>query len=133
VRRARVMRAAIAWAACVGCRGVGKASADTLQVPNGDPARGRAIVAGGAYGCTGCHAIRGMGAPYGVVGPPLDGMASRAFIAGQLPNTPDVLVAFLQNPAALVPATAMPDVRLGLAQARDIAAYLYTLTAPRAR
>jgi cytochrome c2 len=74
-----------------------------------------------------------MGAPYGVVGPPLDGMASRAFIAGQLPNTPDVLVAFLQNPAALVPATAMPDVRLGLAQARDIAAYLYTLTAPRAR
>ena len=73
-----------------------------------------------------------MGAPRGVVGPPLDGMASRAFIAGQLPNTPDVLVAFLQNPPALVPATGMPDVRLSLDQARHVAAYLYTLKAPRA-
>jgi hypothetical protein len=53
-------------------------------------------------------------------------MAQRAFIAGQLPNTPDVLVAFLQHPAALVPRTGMPDVHLSLEDARHVAAYLYS-------
>jgi cytochrome c2 len=59
-------------------------------------------------------------------------MAARAFVAGELPNTPATLVAFLQDPPALVPATGMPDVRLGLDDARDIAAYLYTLESRRA-
>ena len=45
----------------------------------------------------------------------------------QLPNRPDVLVAFLQDPPALVPRTGMPNVGLTLEQARHIAAYLYTL------
>lgn len=97
------------------------------RVRGGDAARGRTIVAGGAYGCTACHAIPDMPGPQGNVGPPLGGLAGRAFIAGQLPNKPDVLVAFLQNPPALVPATGMPDVRLDLVEARDVAAYLYTL------
>jgi cytochrome c2 len=103
------------------------------QVRGGDPARGRAIVAGGAYGCPACHAVPGLRAPRGIVGPPLDGMGGRAFIAGQLPNAPNVLVAFLENPAALVPGTGMPDVRLSLDQARDVAAYLYTLEPARER
>jgi hypothetical protein len=60
-------------------------------------------------------------------------MASRAFIAGQLPNTSAELVAFLENPPSLVAATGMPDVRLGLDDARDIAAYLYTLAPPHGR
>jgi cytochrome c2 len=104
---------------------------DNKQVPEGDPIRGRAIVASGAHGCTGCHAIPGIRAARGVVGPPLGGMAQRSFIAGQLPNTPTVLIEFLQDPPALVPLTGMPDVRLSLKEARDIAAYLYTLEAPR--
>jgi cytochrome c2 len=54
-------------------------------------------------------------------------MADRAFIAGQLPNTPDVLVAFLQDPPSLVPRTGMPDVRMSLEDARDVAAYLYSV------
>jgi cytochrome c2 len=113
--------------AATGCDRSGTAAADAKQVPDGDPARGRAIVASGAQGCEACHAVPGMQAPRGVVGPPLGGMARRGFIAGQLPNKPEVLVAFLQNPAALVPETGMPDVRLGLAEARDVAAFLYTL------
>jgi hypothetical protein len=60
-------------------------------------------------------------------------MAERAFVAGQLPNRPDVLVAFLQDPPSLVPATGMPDVRLSLEDARHVAAYLYTLEPTRAR
>ena len=100
-------------------------------VPGGDPARGHDLVVGGAYGCTACHTIAGS-SPRGLVGPPLGGMAARAFVAGELPNTPATLVAFLQDPPALVPATGMPDVRLGLDDARDIAAYLYTLDSRRA-
>jgi cytochrome c2 len=69
--------------------------------------------------------VPGIRFPRGVAGPPLGGMAHRAFIAGQLPNTPDVLVAFLQDPPSLVPGTGMPDVHMNLAEARDVAAYLY--------
>ena len=97
------------------------------MVRDGDPARGRAIVARGQYGCTACHTIPGIRSPQGIVGPPLEGFAERAFIAGQLPNTPDTLVAFLQDPAALIYRTGMPDVRIGLEGARHVAAFLYTL------
>jgi cytochrome c2 len=97
------------------------------RVAGGDAIRGRALVADGTFGCTACHELPDMRAPHGVVGPSLRGIVHRSFIAGQLPNTPDVLVAFLENPAALVPETGMPDVRLSAQQARDIAAYLYAL------
>jgi cytochrome c2 len=113
--------------------GTKTAASDTKQVRDGDASVGRAIVASGRYGCTACHSIPGIRSPKGIVGPPLDGMAARAFIAGQLPNTPDTLVAFLQNPAALIPQTGMPDVRLGLEGARHVAAFLYTLEPSRAR
>jgi cytochrome c2 len=55
----------------------------------------------------------------------------RAFIAGQLPNTPETLLAFLQNPPALVPKTGMPNVGLGAQDARHIAAYLYRVSDAR--
>ena len=100
-----------------------------VKVAGGDAARGRAIVVRGNHGCTACHAIPGIALPRGIAGPPLAGMAQRAFIAGELPNKPDVLVAFLMNPPRLVPKTGMPDVRLSLDQARDVAAFLYTLEA----
>jgi cytochrome c2 len=102
-------------------------------VQDGDPARGLALIAGGAYGCAACHAIPGVRSPKGVVGPPLSGMARRGFIAGQLPNKPGVMMAFLQDPPALLPRTGMPDVGLTTEQARDIAAYLYTLEQPDAQ
>ena len=109
------------------------AKADTARVLSnqpvldGDPARGRAIIATGVHGCAACHIIPGIRFPAGIVGPPLGGLAQRGFIAGQLPNRTDVLVAFLQNPPALVPQTGMPNVGLTLEQAQHIAAYLYSL------
>jgi cytochrome c553 len=99
----------------------------------GDPARGRAIVASGTYGCAACHAIPGIPGTKGVAGPPLTGLAGRSLLAGQLPNNADVLVAFLQNPPSLVPRTGMPNVGLDAGQARDIAAFLYTLEPGHAR
>jgi cytochrome c553/cytochrome c2 len=100
---------------------------DDRPVSSGDPARGRALVASGAYGCTACHIVPGIRAPRGIVGPALGDLGQRPFIAGQLPNTPDMLVAFLRNPPSLVPATGMPDVGLSVEDARHIAAYLHTL------
>lgn len=117
-----------------GAADVGSASAiaQTRQaretdVSTADPARGQAILASGIHGCAACHTIPSIRGARGVVGPPLGGFAQRAFIAGQLPNSPSVLVAFLQNPQALVPRTGMPDTHLTPEQARHIAAYLYTL------
>jgi mono/diheme cytochrome c family protein len=113
----------------VGCD-LAPAPPNTKHVDDGDPARGLALVADGSYGCAACHAIPGIRFPKGNVGPPLAGMAGRSLIAGQLPNKPGVMVAFLQDPPALAPQTGMPNVGLSIEQARDIAAYLYTLEAP---
>ena len=44
-----------------------------------------------------------------------------------LPNTPQNLIRWIQNPPAVDPLTAMPNVGVTQADARDIAAYLYTL------
>jgi cytochrome c553 len=96
------------------------------SAPKGDAARGRAIIASGTHGCAACHTIPGIRWPQGVVGPPLDKFAQRAFIAGELPNKPDVLVAFLQDPPRLVPKTGMPNVGLSAEEARHIAAFLYS-------
>jgi cytochrome c553 len=104
-----------------------QASASEPRLSGAEAARGRALIAGGAYGCAACHTIPGIRAPRGIVGPDLTGFAQRPFIAGQLPNTSGVLVAFLQNPPALVPRTGMPKLGLSLEDARCISAYLYTM------
>jgi cytochrome c1 len=62
-----------------------------------------------------------------MVGPPLTSWSRRTFIAGEVPNTPDNLVRWLRNPRAIEPGTAMPALGLDDRQARDVAAYLYTL------
>ncbi len=127
----QLLRTAVAVSCCVVLAGCdlseSSAAADERRVAGGDPARGHAILAGGSHGCIGCHTIPGVRAARGTVGPPLDGIARRSFIAGQLPNEPEIMLAFLQDPPALVPQTGMPNVLLSLQEARDIAAYLYTL------
>jgi cytochrome c2 len=91
----------------------------------GDAERGRALVA--AYQCGVCHAIPGVRGARGTVGPPLAGFARRSFIGGQVPNTAENLIRWIQDPPALAPDTAMPAIGLGDAQARDVAAFLYEL------
>jgi mono/diheme cytochrome c family protein len=127
MRRLPLALLAVACLVMAGCDLSDTASYEDKRVENGDPARGRAIVASGVHGCTTCHAVPGMRGVRGVVGPPLDGLARRGLIAGQLPNTPGVLIAFLENPPALVPDTGMPNVGLTPEEARHVAAYLYTL------
>ena len=63
----------------------------------------------------------------GMVGPPLTNIASRVYLAGRLPNTPANMERWIQQPHAIDDKTAMPETGVTDADARDIAAYLYTL------
>jgi mono/diheme cytochrome c family protein len=96
-----------------------------LRIADGDAARGREVVA--RIGCGVCHAVPGVAGARGRVGPPLEGFGARSFIAGTIPNRPDLLMRFVRDAPSLAPATAMPDLPLSEAEARDVAAFLLTL------
>lgn len=100
-------------------------AAEVQQVPGGNAAQGRQAIV--AYGCGSCHTIAGVPGANGQVGPPLTGVGGRAYIAGMLPNTPENLITWIQNPQAVVPGNAMPNLGVSEGDARDIAAYLATL------
>ena len=101
-------------------------SADaTWEVPGGEPESGRMMIE--FYQCGSCHDIPGVREADGVIGPPLTNWAKRAFIAGAVPNEPDNLIAWIINPHQIEPGTAMPALGVTEPEARDIAAYLYTL------
>jgi cytochrome c2 len=95
------------------------------NVPGGDARRGHHLVA--ELGCGGCHTIPGVRNARGNVGPPLIAFGDRRFIAGMLPNEPANLLRWIEHPQSVVPGNAMPEMGISEAQARDIAAYLYTL------
>ncbi|MCU0951648.1 MAG: cytochrome c [Burkholderiaceae bacterium] len=98
---------------------------DARTIPEADPRRGRALLA--QHGCVTCHELPRQNAPRAHVGPPLTRFALRTNIGGTLPNQPEQLVRFLMNAPAELPGTGMPDLDVDLADARDLAAYLYTL------
>jgi cytochrome c2 len=102
--------------ALAGCNAFGSSQTSDAQ------RRGADLIA--ANGCGTCHAIPGIAGARGNVGPPLDKIGTRVFIAGMLRNTPDNMVRWLKNPQAIIPGNAMPNMNLNDAQARDITAYL---------
>jgi cytochrome c2 len=91
----------------------------------GDPLAGRDKIQ--MYGCPACHTIPGIPQAKALVGPPLIHWARRAYIAGELPNTPDNLMRWIQHPPQVEPKTAMPDMGVTEKDSRDIAAYLYSI------
>jgi cytochrome c oxidase assembly factor CtaG/cytochrome c2 len=91
----------------------------------GEPKRGKQVIQ--QYGCGACHTIPGIRGANALVGPSLEQIASRMYIAGVLPNTPENMLRWLQNPPAVDPLTAMPNLGVTEADARDMAGYLYTL------
>jgi putative membrane protein len=122
-RRAR----RLVTAAAVGVAGGGMACgrAEATPVPGGDVERGKEVVT--AMGCGSCHDIAGLRNAEGQVGPPLAGVRNRAIIGGALPNTPDNMMLWIEDPPSIAPNTAMPNLGVSPQQARDIVAYLYTL------
>jgi cytochrome c2 len=91
----------------------------------GDPENGRLLLR--QFGCGSCHEIPEVAAAKGRVGPPLGGIARRVYLGGVLPNTPENMAAFIRAPQRADPRTAMPDLGVSEAHARDMVAYLYTL------
>ncbi|HEX6637616.1 MAG TPA: c-type cytochrome [Steroidobacteraceae bacterium] len=87
--------------------------------------RGRELIT--QLQCGACHRVPGVRTARGLVGPPLEGFAGRVYLAGKWPNQPRHLVRWLRDPPAMAPRTAMPALVADERDARDIAAYLYTL------
>lgn len=95
------------------------------EVVGGEP--DRASNAFQEYGCIACHRIPGVPRAQALVAPPLDDWADRRYIAGQFANTPENLIQWIMFPQELSPGSAMPDMGVTEADARDMAAYLFTL------
>ncbi len=118
--RLSVLCALIAAAWLPGCGRQGSA-----QTTGGDADRGQRRIA--EIGCGACHTIPGVTGARGHVGPPLVQVGDQSIIAGKLPNTPDNLVTWIMKPQSINPGNAMPNMEVNEHDARDIAAYLYTL------
>lgn len=124
VRAGLAILGATACLLAAGCTG-GQALPQYTIPSGGNPRNGKQLIS--SYGCGSCHTIPGIYRARGVVGPPLMFFSRRTMIAGELANSPDNLVRWLRNPKAVEPGTAMPDLGLTDQEARDVAAYLYTL------
>jgi cytochrome c2 len=119
-----------AWAVCcaglcVVLAGCSTERSKEPQAAGGDARRGLEFVQ--SYGCMSCHTIPKVSQARGRVGPPLDGIARRAYLGGILPNTPENMVLWLRHPQKVDPRSAMPDLGVSEPEARDMTAYLYTL------
>jgi mono/diheme cytochrome c family protein len=90
-----------------------------------DAKRGREAIQ--HYACVTCHRIPGIVGENAPVGPPLEGIGTRRYIAGLLPNTAENMARWLRNPHAIDRDSAMPDLGVTERDARDMAAYLATL------
>ena len=92
----------------------------------GNPENGRALFT--SKGCTGCHTLRDYPGATGVEGPNLTNMPLRPTIAGEtIQNSADNLARWIQDPPSLKPGTRMPNLGLSSQEARDLAAYLYSV------
>ncbi len=105
------------------------ACADKREQPRdltgADAAAGLAVIE--RVGCAACHRIPGVDWPSGAVGGSLDGFADRSMIAGRFPNQPRTLAIWVRNAPSIAPTTGMPAMPITPSEARDVAAYLYTL------
>jgi cytochrome c1 len=103
----------------------GSRGQEAAEVADADPRRGQVAIQQNA--CTACHRIPGIVGPASHTGPALSAMGRRKLIAGVLPNNPENMVRWLRSPQSVSPHSAMPDIGLSDADARDIAAYLASL------
>jgi cytochrome c2 len=91
----------------------------------GDASNGKLLLR--QFGCGTCHRIPGVVAAEGTAGPPLQGVASRVYLAGVLPNSPANMASWIRAPQRHKPGTTMPDMGITAAQADDMVAFLQGL------
>ena len=116
-----LLAAAVALLSCED----GRAMPGYAPRTGGVASRGATVIA--QKGCGSCHTIPGIHCANGLVGPPLIYFSRRTMIAGELPNTAENLVRWVRSPQSVESGTAMPNLGLTYEDARDVAAYLYTL------
>jgi cytochrome c1 len=110
--------AAMTWRAQYESEAVARA------MTGGDPSAAPLVIR--RYGCAGCHTISGIPGGDGQVGGPLTDIRHRVYVGGVLPNSADNLVRWIVAPQVFSPRTAMPVTGISDAEARDVAAYLYS-------
>ena len=93
------------------------------SVPGGNQNQGRRAIL--VYGCYACHVVTNIPEATGRVGPKLEDIARQIYIGGVLPNSPDSMIAWIENPRRFSPQTAMPNLNVSASDARDITAYLF--------
>lgn len=94
---------------------------ETREMPERD--RGAQLIR--AYGCGACHRIPDVRGARGNVGPSLERLPERVYLAGFLPNTPENLARWIREPQSIAQATAMPDLGISADDAAAMAAYFY--------
>jgi cytochrome c1 len=105
--------------------GGGKAGLAVDAKPGvGDATRGKSLFT--TKVCVGCHQVSGEIAG-GVTGPDLRGFGSRPRIAAAVPNTPENLWHWLENPQRTKPGTLMPRTPLTAQELDDLVAYMESL------
>ena len=79
------------------------------------------------YGCQTCHEIPHVQGPQGSIGPSLKHIAAKYYLAGQLPNSPENLLRWIQHPHSINPQSLMPNMNVSDEDAADISMFLETL------
>jgi cytochrome c len=118
----RLLAAALLAVATAACEQGRAAGPDNFE---GDARRGATLVK--QYQCGACHDIPGIAGADGNVGPPLRRIGTRTYIAGFIRNSPDTMADWIEDPQRALPGNAMPTMGISQQDARDIAAFLYTL------
>ena len=120
------------WLALAAVLSIALAACESDSLPQmrvaGDPESGRLLLR--QYGCIACHEISGVAGGKGNVGPPLDGIRNRVYLAGVLTNTPQNMARWIRAPQELAPGTAMPNLQVTEQHAQDMVAYLYRSKSP---
>jgi cytochrome c2 len=98
--------------------------AEATRLTGGDPDEGRGLII--RYGCAACHTIDGIPSARGLVGPSLNGIRERPFVAGERTHDVESIVSFIADPKQVDSTTVMPDLGLDETQARHVVSYLYT-------
>jgi len=124
-RTALVALAGVVSVAGIYCQDSAQACTQAEAMTGGSAEAGKAAIA--RYNWGACHRIPADGPATDVAGPALNGIATRSFVAGVLPNDPTSLERWIQHPQDVLPGNGMPEQGVRPHEARDIAAYLYTL------
>jgi cytochrome c len=112
-------------ATLTGCSGGAIDFAQGQRMTGGDAAAGKHALI--THDCHSCHEIPGIDGDKNLQGPALEHWAARTTIVKEWPNSPANLENWIRHSEQLRPGTTMKLMNVNEKDARDIAAYLFSL------